>query len=492
MSPFNSARYARLLKGLEIAEVQASKVYDLTTTSRLDPEYFQKQHLADDDLLVKRSSDFMSFAELGLTVDASAFYPSIEGYYGQGDFPFLRVADVDSMIDFEGCTRIPEALCDKHPTLARVKPGDLLFTKGGSVGRVGLVSQPAAVSRDLIFLNSSKLPRAEQVFLYLFSQTDFFNRLLLRSSSQTAQPHLTITLVRELKLLRASTALKVQLLAIVNAALKAHEVARKGLTDAENFVLDALNLRYWQAPEPLSYVQSSAEIFAAGRLDAQYFQPKYRAMTEHIDGTGCAKSLENCVTVNQRGKQPVYADEGLPVVNSKHVQRGEVHLDISNRKASYSKDDVLIEFGDVLINGTGVGTIGRSAAYLHADSAVPDNHVTVLRPKSDIDAVFLSVFLNSPAGQWQVEQRLRGSSGQIELYPGDIARFRVWVAPKDIQRKVRRAVEHSFEQKQRSTRLLKSAIQVVNSAIEDSESAALNLLRSIVHAEKIDVPKQMD
>ena len=77
-------------------------------------------------------------------------------------------------------------------------------------------------------------------------------------------------------------------------------------------------------------------------------------------------------------------------------------------------DPLIIETNDVLINGTGVGTIGRCAPYLYQQDALPDNHVTILR--SDVlDPVYLSIYINSIAGQFQVEQYLKGSSGQIEL-----------------------------------------------------------------------------
>jgi type I restriction enzyme M protein len=464
------------LEGLEVSEVLASEVHAATSTLRFDSEYFQAVHLNDEALISARAKDFVSFADLGLTVDASAFYPSIEGHYGEGAFPFLRVADVDSIIDFEGCTRIPEKLCELHPTLARVSQGDILFTKGGSVARVGLVTQSAAVSRDLIFLNSSKLPREDQAFLYLYSQTRFFNRILLRSSSQTAQPHLTLTLVRELQVLNASSIFKRHTLSMVDNAFGAYGLARKLQTDAEEALFRGMNLKGWKAPEPLSYICQSSDAFASGRLDAQHFQPRYRALTDFIKATGQAARLADWLNENQRGKQPDYVDIGLPVVNSKHVLRGEVRLDGDNRNASFADDDLRIQHGDVLMNGTGVGTIGRAAPYLHADPAIPDNHVTILRPKKGLDAVYLSVFLNSMAGQWQVEERLRGSSGQIELYPTDIAQFTVWIAPLKVQKEIRRSVEKSFEQKQRAGQLLDAAKRAVEIAIEDSESAALKYL----------------
>ena len=125
-------RYRRLLERLEISIVSLSRVLESAATRRIDPEYFQKQHLADQAVVEKRQNDFQSFSDLGLTVDASAFYPAIEQFYGTGNLPFLRVADVDSVIDFENCIRIPTELCDRFPTLARVHTGDIVLTKGGS------------------------------------------------------------------------------------------------------------------------------------------------------------------------------------------------------------------------------------------------------------------------------------------------------------------------------------------------------------------------
>lgn len=187
-----------MLEGLEITVVTLKHLLSSAETVRFDPEYFQKVYLHDETVVAARRNEFHKFKDLKLTVDASAFYPSIEAYYDTGDLPFLRVADVDSVIDMNRCTTIPARLCDEFPTLNKVYPGDIVLTKGGSVARIGLVTHEAAVCRDLIFINSSKLPKEEQIFLYLYFQTDFCNRCLIRSSSQTAQPHLTITLVRNL------------------------------------------------------------------------------------------------------------------------------------------------------------------------------------------------------------------------------------------------------------------------------------------------------
>ena len=145
------------------------------------------------------------------------------------------------------------------------------------------------------------------------------------------------------------------------------------------------------------------------------------------------------------------------------------------RLADPTQSGVLITKGDLLVNGTGVGTIGRAAPYLRAAPAIPDNHVTVLRAEG-VDPIYLSVYLNSRIGQMQVERHLKGSSGQIELYPNDIAEFIIWRAPNDIERAIRQAVLSAFEAERRAGERLEAAKRAVEIAIERDETAALRFL----------------
>lgn len=477
------------MEGLEISVVSFSEAMASAVTRRIDPEYFQKQHLADQELVKLRKGDFQSFEDLGLKVDGSAFYPAIEQYYGTGNLPFLRVADVDSVIDFENCLRIPAELCTRFPTLAPVHDGDIVLTKGGSIARVGLVTQDAAASRDLIFLDSSKLGASDRTFLYIYTQTAFFNRVLLRSSSQTAQPHLTITLVRNLPTLRSGDELKDTCMRLVKHAF---ELRAKGISQAhqaQDLVANALGLTNWNPTDPLTYSCVASEASASQRLDAEFFRPKFTELVEKMKRHGKVARLGDCLRFCERGRQPDYCDEGLPVVNSRHVRGGAVELDSQNRYANEDSaqlklvDDerITIKYGDVLMNGTGIGTLGRCAAYLNDNKAIPDNHVTILRVRErvDLDPVFLAAQLNSVAGQMQVDRYFKGSSGQIELYPTDIKEFQVWLAPRDVQLTIRSLVESAHGAHRRSVELLDRAKRGVEIAIEDSELAALNYLKEI-------------
>lgn len=452
------------------------------STRRLDPEYFKKAYLCDETLISERPELFSTCEERTISVDASAFYPSIEQHYGSGNLPFYRVGDVDGMIDDNGALRIPDNLCNSYPTLKRVVQGDILLTKGGAIDRTGYVLVPGAVSRDLIFMKTSHLPEAERLTLFAYFGTDIFRRLLTRSSSQTAQPHLTITLVRTLPMFIGAERLRDAVSKLVRKAYQAEEVVHAQNKLAEEMLLEALGLADWTPPEPLSYVARASDAFTAGRLDAQYFRPVFAEVERRLLATKGAIELGAILDINSRGRQPSYSDEGLSVVNSKHVRTNKVLLDDGNRLAVEAGSPIVIEEGDVLVNGTGVGTIGRAAAYLHNQRALPDNHVTVLRT-SHVDPIYLAVFLNSLLGQLQIERHIKGSSGQIELYPNDIAKVVFWDAPEHLQLSVRDAVLSAFHNQGQAHNLLEAAKRAVEIAIEDGEDAAMAFLAEAEGAE---------
>lgn len=353
--------------------------------------------------------------------------------------------------------------------------GDIVLSKTAYPAASLVTLERCNTSQDTIATTLSTYGasnyRAEAIVAYLNSGIG--QKLLWRQFQGNVQLHLSLDDGRKVPIPRFSTDLQTKIVSFFQQSDRARQAAIQQLKNAETNLLRALGLENWQAPEPLSYIRSSRDAFAAGRLDAEHFQPKFKTLIAHIESTGRAKYLSSLLRLNQRGKQPDYADTGLPVVNSKHVINGEVHIDSENRKATAANNALLIELGDVLLNGTGVGTIGRAAPYLHDFKAIPDNHVTILRPRKSVDPVYLAVFLNSVAGRLQVEQRLRGSSGQIELYPNDIAQFVVWDAPSAVQDEIRKCAEDSFQQKQRATQLLDAAKRAVEIAIEDSETAAL-------------------
>ena len=133
--------------------------------------------------------------------------------------------------------------------------------------------------------------------------------------------------------------------------------------------------------------------------------------------------LSSLATRVRKGFQPdSYIDDGgVLVVKSKDVRYPDFSLSLCDRTAE-ADWPFLLEGGELLINSTGEGTLGRATvvpplAQIH-ESVIPSVDLLVV----DVDAAlimpeYLAVFLNSPIGRRLSTALQTGSSGQQHLNP---------------------------------------------------------------------------
>ena len=88
----------------------------------------------------------------------------------------------------------------------------------------------------------------------------------------------------------------------------------------------------------------------------------------------------------KRGITPAYDDEaeGL-VINQKCIRDGRVNLGLARNQSKEVKPERLLQLGDVLVNSTGEGTLGRIAQVKTLlPNCTVDTHVTIVRPKEGV------------------------------------------------------------------------------------------------------------
>lgn len=85
-----------------------------------------------------------------------------------------------------------------------------------------------------------------------------------------------------------------------------------------------------------------------------------------------------------------------------------------------------------------------------------DGHITAIREIESISPEFLYIFLNSTAGQEQINSLYKGSSGQIELYADDVGEILVPSCPK-LQPLITSLVQNAFSERERSKSLYAEA-----------------------------------
>ncbi len=158
-----------------------------------------------------------------------------------------------------------------------------------------------------------------------------------------------------------------------------------------------------------------------------------------MSGSWHITSLSDVATVIGRGIAPKYADTGpVVVLNQRCIRNGRVTFDASRRHDSYAKPvppEKLVQVGDVLVNSTGTGTLGRTATVIELGvSTTVDSHVTIVRSKPGVDSRWLGCALS--LAEAEIEAMAEGSTGQTELSRHRLALLQLTVPPLDEQRAI--------------------------------------------------------
>ncbi|MFV8053895.1 restriction endonuclease subunit S [Mycobacterium sp. 48b] len=142
---------------------------------------------------------------------------------------------------------------------------------------------------------------------------------------------------------------------------------------------------------------------------------------------GVERPLRSVTMSIARGAAPRYADNEISaplVLNQKCIRDGWVSLAparrTQNRVVAPAKK---ASGGDILVNSTGVGTLGRVARW-HEGSVFVDSHVSVVKPElAEVGPTVLAyaMLVRVP----EIEALGEGSTGQTELSPTRLGELQV-------------------------------------------------------------------
>ncbi len=174
---------------------------------------------------------------------------------------------------------------------------------------------------------------------------------------------------------------------------------------------------------------------------------------------------EVCEFIN-RGISPRYTeDNGLCVLNQKCIRDHKINYKFSrihDNKIKPVSDEKLISIGDVLVNSTGTGTLGR-VAQVHKifTKSTVDSHITIVRP---INNLFHNDFFGYALIAIEEEIALKGEGcgGQTELARNTLKNDFNICYPK------------SLPEQQRIVAILDEAFAAIAKAKENAEKSLKN------------------
>ena len=149
--------------------------------------------------------------------------------------------------------------------------------------------------------------------------------------------------------------------------------------------------------------------------------------------------LENCcVKEIRRGKSPKYAEISNVIVFAQKCNTKYNGIDIS--LAQYLDETTIKRYptdehmqdGDIVINSTGTGTLGRVGIYRN----------TVIRSFRCISSHYLYAFMK--AHQTELEKKGEGSTNQKELKPLTLKEMLIAVPPLSEQKRIDKSINVAF------------------------------------------------
>ena len=176
-------------------------------------------------------------------------------------------------------------------------------------------------------------------------------------------------------------------------------------------------------------------------------------------------------------KSPARAPERnhFPYLRVANVRRGRLQLDELHRFELTPQElrKLRLETGDVLlVEGNGSRTeIGRCALWNgEIEDCVHQNHIIRVRLATGVLPQYVNIFLNSPIGQFAIQQAASSTSGLYTLSVNKVKRLSLPLPPTAEQQAIADCVEGHA-----------AGIEQIDTPLADKLSSATRLRQSILH-----------
>ena len=178
-------------------------------------------------------------------------------------------------------------------------------------------------------------------------------------------------------------------------------------------------------------------------------------------------ALEEAATFMSRGVSPRYDEQGYTILNQRCIRDHRIEFKkarITSLHRTRVKPEKFIQQWDVLVNSTGVGTLGRVAQVItHMENVTVDSHITIVRPNINIlDGRYFGYALI------YCEDHIKllgtGTTGQTELSRQHLSEVRIPVHPFSMQHKIAAILstyDNLIENNLRRIQILEEMVQTI-------------------------------
>jgi len=468
------------VEGLDVTVIKLSEVTRDNRVFRVDAQYFSKAAITTE--LILKHGKWESLGHASTRIDSFGAYALTNEFsYVDEGVPFLRCLNIkDGFTDLANCLFItPKA--NNLLSKSAIEPGMVLLTMSGSVGEaaVSLRSWTYPVNSNQDIANITPAAGVSSYFLVALLNSRYGKTQTERLPVGSVQQHIMLWMLDELVVVRRfSDELEKAISRAVQQAYVHRESAHRFLDEAETFLTSALGLSQWHPPEPLTYTRPASEAFSAQRLDSRYFAPRVAELLTHL-GSGRRSVCD--VAPPRHEKFTPSGDRTFRYIEISDIRSdGTATAEPMPMREAPSRATWYVRKGDVITSA--VRPIRCLSALItpEQDGCVASSGFVVLQPQT-VPAEVLFTYLRLP-----VVCELMDLHTSASLYPAisdrDLLALPFPKIAQGTRNAVVSAVRSAHAARERAHELLAQAKRVVEVAIEDSEAAALKVLRKVDHA----------
>ena len=490
--PFDEAKYNALLKGLEAVEITLKDCLNVIDF-RIDANTYKKDYLKTDEFI--KSKKFDTINDLSISVQNFGAYSlcNFINFTDEG-IPFLMTQNVrHNFIDWNIEKYVDQ---ESHKMLykSHCRKGQVLVTMAGEyLGRVAVYDKDFVSSSNQAIAKITLKKGISPYYISTFLNSKHGQNQINRLKTITGQPNINMGLIESLFVPTISNELMNGIEKLVLESEKLRNQSTEKYQQAENLLLEAVGLKDFEPSKEKVNIKSFKDSFlSTGRLDAEYYQPKFEQVVNHI-----LKRKHERLTSLVKIKKSIepgsshYSDEGVPFLRVADYNKFGITEPNKKLSPEFCKANAkLIEKlkpkkETILFSKDGsVGTAYLLRKNLEMVTSGAVLHLTV-KDKSEVLPEYLTLVLNSKLVQMQAE---RDAGGSIILHwrIEEIENVIVPIIEMPMQKEISELVEESFKLKKESENLLETAKRAVEIAIEETEDAAIEFINNKTERVQID------
>ena len=368
--------------------------------------------------------------------------------YSETGVKVIRANNISTgIVDYSNCVYVAEKTFERIKDACKPQKGDILYTNIGSqLGNAALVNtdENFVIAWNVLRLQPSNKINAD-FLVYLLNNPS--NKKMIQSlNSSSTMPFVSggeigkvefsfpdLNKQAEIAKILKSLDDKIHLNNQINQTLEsiAQAIFKSWFIDFEPVRAKIAAKQEGKDPEraAMCVISGKSEVelhqmaeddFAELQATAALFPDEFvESELGEVPKGWTLTLLKDVTTELRRGISPKYTEEpnGAIVINQKCIRNHTINFSLARKHDSSKRkiDGRELQIGDVLVNSTGVGTLGRIASVRYLDSiTVVDSHVTVVRANDKkVSRAYLQGLLLE--NEKFIEASGAGTTGQTEL-----------------------------------------------------------------------------